>query len=99
FYRLRDGWDVGMSKPSAFTVPPRPHKSRSGRKESNLQFPVSPAGRCPRDPASVANALEDDVPFGTAMRAHRSRFAWTRKTPARRKELRHQCARVNSDFA
>lgn len=26
FCRSTDGWDVGMSKPSAFTVPPPPHK-------------------------------------------------------------------------
>lgn len=31
FYRLRDGWDVGMSKPSAFTVPPPLRRCGGGR--------------------------------------------------------------------
>ena len=40
FCGLRDRWDVGMSMPNAFTVPPPSVRSSEG-KESNLHVPVS----------------------------------------------------------
>jgi hypothetical protein len=69
FDRLRDGWDVGMSKPSAFTVPPRPRgvsarrglrSARWGRKDSNLHIPVSLAGRRTRN--NCRERAPGDVP-------------------------------------
>src|SRR6185503_16496327 len=32
FVRFRDGWEVGMSQPNAFTVSPRPHRA-GGRRD------------------------------------------------------------------
>jgi len=48
FYGLRDRWDVGMSKPSASTVPPPPRKT-CGEKESNLHVPASSRITYPRN--------------------------------------------------
>ena len=51
FYGLGDRWAVGMSKPSASTVPPSPRKT-CGEKESNLHVPVSTNVTYPRNAIS-----------------------------------------------
>ena len=91
FYRLRDGWDVGMCKPSAFTVPPRPHSARpEGFEPSYPGLPDAVGG-----PGTYfANALRATSPSGRPGARTEAGLAWTRLSPARCKELRHARARV-----
>jgi len=103
FYRLRDGWDVGMSKPSAFTVPPPPREkvrqegfepSYPGPVESQLPSEHRVRRRVPvTSPSGRPDACTD------AAGQHLS-DCWgftdrAREHPTRRPLLRHPFTRVN----
>jgi len=88
FYRLTDGWDVGMCLPSAFTVPPPLHETWR-RKDSNLQIPVFANFTIPPERRVRERALDDDL-LGSIGRAHRRRFGVRQLLRRRTTELRHR---------